>query len=123
MKTNSGTRVVWNSDQGNVGGSSYGKPTKRSKKSRRPAPDAGFPKDGVTRVRRETGGRGGKTVTVLYGVPGGDADRQQLFKQIKKICGCGGTCKDGRIEIQGDHRDTIMTILSDKNIVAKAAGG
>jgi len=121
--TNSDSRVVWNSDQGRVGGSAGGKPSKPTGKSRRPLPDAGFPKDGTTRVRRETGGRGGKTVTVLYGVPGSNEDRLQLFKHIKKICGCGGTCKEGRIEIQGDHRDTIMTILRDKHIVAKAAGG
>ncbi len=123
MNTNSSGRVVWNSDQGHVGGTSNGKRSKPSRKSRRPLPDAGFPKDGTTRVRRETGGRGGKTVTVLYGVPGSDEDRVQLFKQIKKVCGCGGAYKEGRIEIQGDHRDKIMTILSDKNIVAKAAGG
>jgi translation initiation factor 1 len=123
MNTNSSGRVVWNSDQGNVGGTSNSKRSKPSKKSRRPLPDAGFPKDGTTRVRRETGGRGGKTVTVLYGVPGSDDDRVQLLKQIKQVCGCGGAYKEGRIEIQGDHRDKIMTILSDKNIVAKAAGG
>jgi len=106
-----------------VGGASNGKRSKRSRKSRRPRPDAGFPKDGTTRVRRETGGRGGKTVTVLYGVPGSDADRRQLLKKLKNICGCGGAHKEGRIEIQGDHRDKIMAILSDMNIVAKAAGG
>ena len=123
MNANSNNRVVWNSDQGSVGGSSFDKPSRKRKKSRRPAPDAGFPKDGVTRVRRETGGRGGKTVTVLYGVPGSDEDRRQLFKQVKQICGCGGTYKEGRNEIQGDHRDMIMTILADKGIAAKAAGG
>jgi len=123
MSTNNNNRVVWNSDQGSVGGSSYDRPSKRRKKSRRSSPGAGFPKDGITRVRRETGGRGGKTVTVLYGVPGSDEDRRQLFKQIKQICGCGGAYKEGRIEIQGDHRDKIMTILADKRIVAKAAGG
>ena len=123
MNTNSSSRAVWNSDQGHVGGTPSGKRSKSSKKSRRALPDAGFPKDGTPRVRRETGGRGGKTVTVLYGVPGGDDARMQLMKKLKKVCGCGGAYKEGRIEIQGDHRDKIMTILSDMNIVAKAAGG
>jgi translation initiation factor 1 len=122
MSMGSDNRIVWNSDQGRVGGMSAGKPKKRSNK-KRPLPDAGFPKDGVTRVRRETGGRGGKTVTVLYGAPGSDDDRTRLFKELKKLCGCGGACKDGRIEIQGDQRDQIMAVLREKGIVAKAAGG
>lgn len=122
MNTNS-SRVVWNSDQGHVGGSSSGKRSKPSRKARRQRPDAGFPKDGTTRVRRETGGRGGKTVTVLYGAPGSDEDRVQLLKKLKKICGSGGSYKEGRIEIQGDHREKIMATLSDMKIVAKAAGG
>ena len=123
MSSDSDSRVVWNSDQGNVGGRSFDKPKKLAKKSRRAAPDAGFPQDGVTRVRRETGGRGGKTVTVLYGVPGPEDDRRRLLKELKQLCGCGGACKEGRIEIQGDQRDKIMTVLSEKGLQAKAAGG
>jgi translation initiation factor 1 len=46
-----------------------------------------------------------------------------LFKEFKQLCGCGGACKAGRIEIQGDQRDKIMTVLSEKGIEAKAAGG
>jgi translation initiation factor 1 len=123
MSSGSDNRLVWNSDQGNIGGSTFDKPKKRTKKSRRAAPDAGFPQDGVTRVRREKGGRGGKTVTVLYGVPGSEDDRRRLLKELKQLCGCGGACKEGRIEIQGDQRDKIMTVLSEKGIKAKAAGG
>ena len=111
MNTNSNSRVVWNSEQGSVGGSSYdkpSKPSKRSKTSRRSLPDAGFPKDGTTRVRRETGGRGGKTVTVLYGSPGSDADRLQLFKQIKKICGCG--------EVERGDRRSFPSLESNQGI-------
>ena len=123
MSSGSDNRIVWNSDQGNIGGSTFDKPKKRTKKSRRTVPDAGFPQDGVTRVRREKGGRGGKTVTVLYGVPGSEDDRRRLLKELKQLCGCGGACKEGRIEIQGDQRDKIMTVLSEKGIEAKAAGG
>ena len=117
-----GDNVVWNSDQGYVGS----KPEKRSRKGgkqRGGTAASGFPADGVTRVRREKGGRGGKTVTVLYGVPGRDDDRLLLLKDLKKTCGCGGAYKDGRIEIQGDHRDSILTLLGERGIVAKAAGG
>ena len=115
--------MVWNSDQGYVGERPKGPAKKKPKKNRGGSPEAGFPKDGVTRIRRETGGRGGKTVTVLYGVPGSPDERRQLFKELKKICGSGGADKTGRLEIQGDHRDTIMAILNDKGISAKATGG
>ena len=59
-----------------------------------------FAGDGIVRVRRETKGRGGKTVTTVSGVPlGGDALRN-LASELKRRCGTGGTAKDGTIEIQ-----------------------
>ena len=79
--------------------------------------------DGVVRVRRETKGRGGKTVTTVSGVPlGGDALRN-LSSDLKRRCGTGGTVKDGVIEIQGDHRETIVAELSRRGFAAKLAGG
>jgi translation initiation factor 1 len=120
--SNSGD-LVWTSDKGYVRKPASGKTSKSSKRQGKSLPDAGFPNDGVTRVRREKGGRGGKTVTVLYGVPGSDEERTRLFKDLKKQCGCGGTFKEGRIEIQGDQRDKILSIFAEKNIQAKAAGG
>ena len=62
-----------------------------------------MPGDGVLRVRRETGGRGGKTVTTISGAS--PADARDLAKALKKLCGSGGAVKDGIVEIQGDHRD------------------
>ena len=79
--------------------------------------------DGIVRVRRETKGRGGKTVTTVSGVPlGGDALRD-LAKDLKRRCGTGGTAKDGVIEIQGDHREAIVAELSRRGFIAKLAGG
>jgi len=79
--------------------------------------------DGIIRVRRETKGRGGKTVTVLDGVPlTGDAMRD-LCSALKQLCGTGGTVKDGMIQIQGDHREKIFTELSNRGFTAKIAGG
>jgi translation initiation factor 1 len=79
--------------------------------------------DGVVRVRRETKGRGGKTVTTVEGVPlPGDALRD-LASELKRRCGTGGTLKDGVIEIQGDHRDAIVDELSRKGFTVKRAGG
>ena len=75
-------------------------------------------------IRRETGGRGGKTVTVIDGFVGiGLPEKEQLAKKIRGACGCGGTVKDGAIEIQGDQRDTIARILSEAGFRPVFAGG
>lgn len=85
--------------------------------------DSPAPKgDGIVRVRVETKGHGGKTVTAAEGVPlAGDALRD-LCSELKRLCGTGGTVKDGVIWIQGDHRDRILSELSRRGFVVKAAG-
>jgi translation initiation factor 1 len=79
--------------------------------------------DGIVRVRRETGGRGGKTVTAIYGVPLPKAALEDLAGELKRLCGTGGTLKDGRLEIQGDHRDRIVAALQQRGYTVKLAGG
>ena len=79
--------------------------------------------DGVVRVRRETKGRKGKGVTLVTGVPLGASELTKLAKELKKKCGSGGTAKDGVIEIQGDHRDTVVPLLERRGYVVKRAGG
>ena len=75
-------------------------------------------------IRRETGGRGGKTVTVVDGFVGiGLPEKEQLAKKMRAACGCGGTVKDGVIEIQGDQRETIARILSEAGFRPVFAGG
>jgi translation initiation factor 1 len=75
-------------------------------------------------IRRETGGRGGKTVTVIDGFVGiGLPEKEQLAKKIRGACGCGGTVKDGAIEIQGDQRETIARILTEAGFRPVFAGG
>ncbi|MEE2820155.1 MAG: hypothetical protein VX915_00235 [Pseudomonadota bacterium] len=74
-------------------------------------------------MRRETKGRGGKEVTVIWDVPGGDAELKSLGKAIKQRIGTGGSVKNGQIVIQGDHVDTILTFLKHKGFHAKKAGG
>jgi translation initiation factor 1 len=75
-------------------------------------------------VRRETGGRGGKTVTVVDGFVGiGLPEKEQLTKKMRAACGCGGTVKDGVIEIQGDQRETVARILSEAGFRPVFAGG
>ena len=79
--------------------------------------------DGILRVRRETKGRGGKTVTTISGVPLADSELKALASALKKRCGCGGGLKDGVIEIQGDHCELIVTRLKALGYTVKRAGG
>lgn len=79
--------------------------------------------DGVVRIERQTKGRKGKGVTLIRGVPLADAELAQLAKRLKKLCGSGGTLKDGVIEIQGDHRDRLLEELGKHPWKVKKAGG
>jgi len=79
--------------------------------------------DGVVRIRRETSGRKGKGVTTISGVPLVDKDLKTLAKKLKQRCGTGGAVKDGIIEIQGDHRDTLKAALEAEGYKVKLAGG
>lgn len=79
--------------------------------------------DGIARVRRETKGRGGKTVTTVSGVPLAGEPLKDLASALKKRCGCGGALKDAVIEIQGDHVDLLLDELTRRGFKAKKSGG
>ena len=79
--------------------------------------------DGVVRVALEKKGRGGKTVSVITGLSGTDDDLRELASELKRRCGTGGTLKDGVIEIQGDHRDTLVESLKSKGLTTRKVGG
>ncbi|MFZ3202780.1 MAG: translation initiation factor Sui1 [Pseudomonas sp.] len=79
--------------------------------------------DGIARVRRETKGRGGKTVTTVSGVPLAEEPLKDLASALKKRCGCGGSLKDGVIEIQGDHVELLLAELLKRGFKAKKSGG
>jgi translation initiation factor 1 len=90
------------------------------------APKPAVPEKNRGRVDivRETNGRGGKTVTVVTGFMGiGLPEKEALAKKMRGACGCGGTVKDGRIEIQGDQRETIAKILAEAGFKPVFAGG
>jgi len=75
-------------------------------------------------ILRQTAHRGGKTVTVVAGFVGiGQAEKELLAKQMQKVCGAGGTVKEGRIEIQGDQRDAVARILTEAGFRPVFAGG
>jgi translation initiation factor 1 len=83
-----------------------------------------IPTDGSrVRVSREVAGRGGKGVSVITGLPLKDAELEALATQLKKSCGAGGAVRDGRIEIQGDHRDRLVAELTKLGYAAKRSGG
>jgi len=66
---------------------------------------------------------GGKVITVVKGFIGKSADLEALGKQLKSLCGSGGTVKDYEVQIQGDHREKVITWLLSKGYKAKKAGG
>lgn len=75
-------------------------------------------------IKRTTAGRGGKTVTVVTGFVGiGLPEKESLAKKMRNACGCGGTVKEGNIEIQGDQREKIAQILTEAGFRPVFAGG
>ena len=79
--------------------------------------------DGIVRIQRQTSGRKGKGVCLISGIDVDDAELTKLAAELKKKCGCGGAVKDGIIEIQGDKRDLIKSLLETKGMKVKLAGG
>src|SRR5215203_2585390 len=95
--------------------------------STKPSSQRGLPKKERNRGRvdilRQTAHRGGKTVTVVTGFVGiGLPEKEQLAKAMQKVCGVGGTVKEGRIEIQGDKRPEVARILTEAGFRPVFAG-
>jgi translation initiation factor 1 len=103
-------RVVYSTTDGDL---------RKARDPARRGPAAG----GRVKVRREVGGRRGKTVTTVSGVPLADDGLRELAGRLKKRCGVGGSVKDGVIELQGDHRDVVIGVLRDAGYDVVAAGG
>ena len=93
--------------------------------SSRDAPSIASKKNrGRVDIIRQTAHRGGKTVTVVTGFIGiGRAEQETLAKEMQKLCGAGGTVKEGRIEIQGDQREAVARILTKSGFRPVCAGG
>jgi translation initiation factor 1 len=79
--------------------------------------------DGTVRVSLSTKARSGKSVTVVKGVPFGSLELGLLGKQLRSLCGAGGTTKDGVIEVQGDHCTKLIAELEKLKFSVKRVGG
>lgn len=79
--------------------------------------------DGIVRIQRQTSGRKGKGVCIITGIDLDDRALVSLASELKRRSGCGGSVKDGVIEIQGDNRDQLKQMLEQKGFTVKLAGG
>jgi translation initiation factor 1 len=88
--------------------------------ARRPQPSRGaVPDDGVVRVARER--RRNSAVTLVHGLAAAELDA--IGKDLRRVCGTGGTAKNGVVELQGDHRDKVVAYFEKAQRRVKRAGG
>jgi translation initiation factor 1 len=112
-------RLVYSSETGRADT----RPGSKSKPQASPSAPPNIPDDGVVRLFRERGKRGGKTVTVIRGLPERGPELEAHATELKRLCGAGGTLRDGAVEIQGDHRERIAERLRSLGYRVKLAGG
>lgn len=103
------SRLVYSTDQGRI--------------KEAPTPEKAPEGDGIVRLHRESKGRGGKGVTLVKGLPLKADELKTLAKELKQVCGTGGTVKDGVIEIQGEQREKLKPVLEKKGYTVKISGG
>ncbi|MFL5928160.1 MAG: translation initiation factor [Gaiellaceae bacterium] len=109
----SNSRLVYSSDDGDG--------RRRGRDRSREPEGPPLPQDGVVRIFREKGKRGGKTVTVVRGLPA--RDLEAVAADLKRLCGAGGSAKNAAVEIQGDHREKVAARLVERGYQVKLAGG
>lgn len=106
-------RTVWSSDEGDL-----------RKQAQAASQNKSLPPQQQTAyLHRESGGRGGKVVSVVKNLILSEEDLKALAKKLKQECGSGGTVKDGTIEIQGEHRQRMAEVLQKLGYKVKIAGG
>jgi translation initiation factor 1 len=111
-------RLVYDSD------APLAKPPRDAKpKPQTSQPTLNLPRDGVVRLLRDRKGRGGKTVTLVVGVPASPAVLSELATALKRLCGTGGTLRGDVIELHGDVRERIKPELERRGYTVKIAGG
>ena len=106
-------RTVWSSEDGDL----------RKKEQTTTHTKSLPPQQQTAYLHRESGGRGGKVVSVVKNLVLTEEDLKTLAKKLKQECGTGGTVKDGVIEIQGEHRQRMAEVLQKLGYKTKIAGG
>jgi translation initiation factor 1 len=83
------------------------------------AASAPIPARPVAKLRMEKKGRGGKTVTVVFGLPNNAAFLKDLCQELKRACGTGGAATDDGVELQGDLRERVREFLAGRGFLVK----
>jgi translation initiation factor 1 len=125
-RARAGVNIVYRSDVGRICPGCQRPLAQCACKDTRGKPAGGKPtgqRTGAVRVGRATQGRGGRVVSVITGLPLGDGELAALAAELRKRCGSGGTVRDGTIEIQGEHRDTLVAELVRRGYQARRSGG
>ena len=107
------SRLVYSTDDGDR--------RERGRRRREEPRGPELPDDGVVRIFRGKGGRGGKSTTVVRGLPPRELER--TAKELKRLCATGGSVKDDAVELQGDHREKVAERLRAQGYTVKLAGG
>ena len=96
-----------------------GWPQRDCKCSSQRAANAAVPDRIVAKLRMEKKGRGGKTVTVIYGLPNNADFLKTLCSDLKKSCGCGGATTEDGVELQGELRNRVRPLLEKRGFIVK----
>lgn len=118
MSVKRNMRLVFSTDTGSTC-AVCGWPRRDCTCSSRRAASATVPTRIVAKLRMEKKGRGGKTVTVVYGLPQNAVFLKELCGDLKRACGTGGAVVDGGIEVQGELRDRVRDLLTQKGYEIK----
>lgn len=102
--------IVWSDDGSHK--------SKKKKEYKEISPD-----NTIFSIRLETKGRGGKAVTVIHDFHENPDFFKKVIKELKRLCGVGGTLKTDTLEIQGDQRDKVAKYFQDKGFKTKFTGG
>lgn len=105
--------LLWSDEEGDL----------RKKKGKANEAETIIPSEINLKIQLEKNSRGGKTVSVIMPLPYNPKYFQKLTKELKKLCGTGGTFKETSIEIQGDHREKIKAHLEKLGFKVKLSGG